>query len=327
MMKMEQVSANCFAVVNEKNRVCDANSGLINIGEGMVIDTQSDLSHAQKMIDMFGKIWSAKPGKVVNTHEDADHVYGNQLFEDAEIIGHRSLPERMKEVADPEEIQKLMKAANGFFMGPLLKLIHPGVAVAGQQLQEDYDFSGVKLVFPTTLFDNRLIVELDGVEVHIIHVGSCHQIGDTIVWLPEERVLFGGDVIFRLCAPMGWVGTYAKWCETLDMIIDDLNPSVIVPGHGPVCGIEGAKDMKAYLKYVYDEARYCFDNGLDVRKASRKVDLGPYVDWLCPGRIYMNIERAYREFRGEPADKPWDQAKTFDEIYRTASKRGLSTDF
>ena len=170
-MKMEQVSANCFAVVNEKNRVCDANSGLINIGEGMVIDTQSDLSHAQKMIDMFGKIWSAKPGKVVNTHEDADHVYGNQLFEDAEIIGHRSLPERMKEVADPEEIQKLMKVANGFFMGPLLKLIHPGVAVAGQQLQEDYDFSGVKLVFLTTLFDDRLIVELDGVEVHIIHVG------------------------------------------------------------------------------------------------------------------------------------------------------------
>ena len=109
--------------------------------------------------------------------------------------------------------------------------------------------------------------------------------------------------------------------------LDDLNPSVIVPGHGPVCGIEGAKDMKEYLKYVYDEARYCYDNGLDVRKASRKIDLGPYVDWLCPGRIYMNIERAYREFRGEPADKPWDQAKTFDEIYRTASKRGLSTDF
>ena len=42
-MKMEQVSNNCFAVLNEKNRVCDANSGLINVGGGMVIDTQSDL--------------------------------------------------------------------------------------------------------------------------------------------------------------------------------------------------------------------------------------------------------------------------------------------
>ena len=42
-MKMEQVSSNCFAVMNEKNRVCDSNSGLINLAGGMVIDTQSDL--------------------------------------------------------------------------------------------------------------------------------------------------------------------------------------------------------------------------------------------------------------------------------------------
>jgi ferritin-like metal-binding protein YciE len=51
IMKLQQVSDNCFAVLNEKNRVCDANSGLINLGGGVVIDTQSDLAHAQQMID------------------------------------------------------------------------------------------------------------------------------------------------------------------------------------------------------------------------------------------------------------------------------------
>ncbi len=55
-MKIEQVSNNCFAVLNEKNRVCDANSGLINLGGGMVIDTQSDLTHARQMIEMFGGV-------------------------------------------------------------------------------------------------------------------------------------------------------------------------------------------------------------------------------------------------------------------------------
>ena len=48
------------------------------------------------------------PKRVINTHEDADHVWGNQLFEGAEIIAHRSVPERMKHVADPEETQKLL---------------------------------------------------------------------------------------------------------------------------------------------------------------------------------------------------------------------------
>jgi len=47
-MKLQQVSENCFAVLNEKNRVCDANSGLINRGGGVVIDTQSDLPHARQ---------------------------------------------------------------------------------------------------------------------------------------------------------------------------------------------------------------------------------------------------------------------------------------
>src|SRR4051812_11894843 len=63
-MKMQQVGDNCFAVLNEKNRVCDANSGLINRGGGVVIDTQSDLAHARRMIAMFGKVWPAMPRRV-----------------------------------------------------------------------------------------------------------------------------------------------------------------------------------------------------------------------------------------------------------------------
>ena len=326
-MKMEQVSNSCFAVLNEKNRVCDANSGLINLGGGMVIDTQSDLPHARQMIEMFGKVWPAMPRRVVNTHEDSDHVFGNQLFEGAEIIGHRSLPERMKKVAEPEEIQGLMEAANGAVKGFLLKLVHPGLVAAGRQLDEDYDFSGIELVPPTTLFDDRLEIILDDVEVHIIHVGPCHEVGDALVWMPKERVLFAGDVLFRLCTPMGWVGTYEKWFETLDMIVDELKPEVIVPGHGPLCGVEGATEMKAYLEYVRNESRAFFDKGLKAGEAARKIDLGPYSDWLCPERIYMNIERAYREFRNEPFDQPWDQAKTFDEIYRVAKARGLVPTF
>jgi cyclase len=326
-MKMEQVSNKCFAVLNEKNRVCDANSGLINIGDGMVIDTQSDLNHARQMIEMFSDVWSEMPKQVVNTHEDLDHIVGNQLFEGAEIIGHRSLPERMKSVADPEEIQKLMRMANGTLTGPLLNLIHPGVVASARQLKEDYDFSGFRLVTPTTLFDDSLITNLEDVEVHIIHVGPCHQVGDTIVWLPEERVLFAGDVIFRLCTPMGWVGTFEKWFETLDFIANELKPDVIVPGHGPVCGIEGATDMKEYLRYVQNESRQFYDAGLSARDASRKVDFGPYADWISPERVYLNIERAYRELRGEPPDKPWEQAKTFDEIYKIARSRGLNPVF
>jgi len=206
-MELKQVSSNCFAVLNEKNRVCDANSGLINRAGGVVIDTQSDLAHARQMIDMFSKVWPAMPKRVINTHEDADHVWGNQLFEGAEIIAHRSVPERMKHVADPKESQKLLHGVGRLLTRLVIKTLHPGIVAAGQQLLEDYNFDGIELVLPTTLFDARYELDLDGIEVHLIYVGPCHQVGDTIIHVPKERVVFAGDVLFRQCTPMGWTGS------------------------------------------------------------------------------------------------------------------------
>jgi glyoxylase-like metal-dependent hydrolase (beta-lactamase superfamily II) len=325
-VKLQQVSDICFAVLNEKNRVCDSNSGLINRDGGLVIDTQSDLFHARRMIELFGKVWRGMPKRVINTHEDGDHIWGNQLFEGADIIAHRTVPDRMKHVADPSETQKLLKGADSFFSRLLLGAIHPGALAIARQLRQDYDFHGVKLVLPTTLFDERYVLDLDGVDVHLIYVGPCHQVGDTIVHVPKERVVFAGDVIFRQCTPMGWTGTYNKWLEALDLIIW-LDPEVIVPGHGPLCGIEGAMEMKAYLEYVREESACCFQRGLTSFEASKRIDLGPYGGWHAPARLYLNVERAYREFRKESADKPWDSAKTFDAVLKLANEKHIEVEF
>jgi len=325
-MKMQQVSKSCFAVLNEKNRVCDANSGLINLGGGVVIDTQSDLAHARQMIEMFSKVWPSMPRRVINTHEDGDHVWGNQLFTDAEIIAHRTVPERMKHVANPEELQKLL---HGVANGPTrqaLKALHPGIVAAGQQLLEDYNFDSIELVLPTTLFDERYELNLDGTEVHLFYIGPCHQVGDTIVHVPKERVIFAGDTLFRFCTPMGWTGTYNKWFKCLDLMIE-LDPAVIVPGHGPVCGIEGVMEMKAYLQYILDESKKCFDAGVSSLDAAKRIEFGPYGEWRAPARLYMNVERAYREFRNDPPDAPWDTPAAFDAIYQVAKAKGIEVEY
>ena len=323
---LQHVSESCFAVLNEKNRVCDANSGLINRGGGVVIDTQSDLAHGRQMIELFGKVWPGMPTRVVNTHEDGDHVWGNQLFEGAEIIAHRTVADRMPHVADPKETQKLLDAADRFLSRWVLRAIHPGVLAVARQLQQDYDLRGIDLVLPTTVFDERHLLDLDGTEVEVIYVGPCHQAGDTIVHVPGERVVFAGDVIFRQCTPNGWTGTYEKWLEALDLIIS-LDPEVIVPGHGPVCGIEGAMEMRAYLEYVREESGRCFELGLTSLEASKRIDLGPYAEWRAPARLYANVERAYRELRHEPADAPWAMARFFEAIYSVAKARGIEVEF
>ncbi len=161
-MKMQQVSDHCFAVLNETNRVCDANSGLINLAEGVLIDTQSDLLHARQMIGLFSSVWSAMPRYVVLTHEDLDHVAGNQLFPGAEIIAHRTVAERMKHTADPSESQKLQHAVADPATRTMLETAQPGLLAVASQLQEDFDFDGIELVLPTTVFEDRHVLDLGG---------------------------------------------------------------------------------------------------------------------------------------------------------------------
>jgi glyoxylase-like metal-dependent hydrolase (beta-lactamase superfamily II) len=125
---------------------------------------------------------------------------------------------------------------------------------------------------------------------------------------------------------MGWTGSYAKWFECLDLLID-MKLEAIVPGHGPVCGVEGVVEMKAYLEYVLAESRKHFDDGLTALEAAKKIEFGPYGDWKAPARLYMNVERAYREFRAEPHDAPWDTAGTFDAIYHLANAKGVPVEY
>jgi glyoxylase-like metal-dependent hydrolase (beta-lactamase superfamily II) len=285
-VKLQQVSESCFAVLNEKNRARDSNSGLVNRGDGVVIDTQADLSHARRMIELFGSVRLGMPKHVVNTSEDGAHVSGNQLFAGAQIIAHRTVPDRMQQAADPSQ-----------YLAPT-----------------------------ATLFDNRYTIDLDGLEVQLIHVGPCQCAADTIVHVPREGVVFAGDVVYCECTPMGWQGSGEKWLQSLDLIVW-LDPEVIVPGHGPPCGIEGAMEMKAYLEYVRDESRWCFERGQSALEAAKQIELGPYRAWRWPARLYANVESAYRELRNEAAPVPADPARDRDAMVELAKARGLEVEF
>lgn len=259
----------------------------------LLVDTLFDLPHTQKMLDAMAREVGTPIRRVVNTHYNGDHCWGNQLVRDAEIIGHRSVPGDMAKIK-PEGLQALRNAPDTL---PAARALRAGL--------ELFDFSGIELTPPTTLIDEHLSLELDGLAIDLIHVGPAHTTGDVIVHLPGEGIVFAGDILFRLCAPIGWEGTFANWIAALDRIAA-LDIDTIVPGHGPVCGKEGAVEMRDYLAYVRGESRQHFDAGHSVDEASAAIDLGPYADWLEPERIVFQVDRAYREFRGEPFDAPVD---------------------
>ncbi len=308
-MELREIARDVYACLQEDRGLGYSNSGLVVRGVGLVVDTFWDLPHTRSMIELYAGVWTEPARRVVNTHHNGDHCWGNQLFEGAEILGHRLCAEAMRKDT-PDAIQAVQRAAGGG---------DAAVRWLAKRLA-DWNFEGIELAPPTTFVDERLDLDLDGLEARLLYVGPAHTAGDVIVHLPEPAVVFAGDVIFRLCTPISWEGTYAKWSEALDRIVD-LAPETIVPGHGPLCGVEGAKEMKAYLEYVRAESKRFFDAGLSPLEAAKKLDLGPYADWTEPERLLFNVERAYRELRGDPYDAPIDVFASFRGMYELARAR------
>ena len=78
---------------------------------------------------------------------------------------------------------------------------------------------------------------------------------------------------------------------------------------------------------MYDEARASFDAGLTAAQAAERIHLGTFGDWKAPTRLALNVERAYREFRDEAPDGPWDKPAIFDSMYALANTRGMPVEY
>ena len=88
-MELREIGNDVYACLQEDRGLGTSNSGLVNRGGGLVVDTFWDLPHTRQLIETYSRVWRGRARRVVNTHHNGDHCWGNQLFAGAEIIGHR----------------------------------------------------------------------------------------------------------------------------------------------------------------------------------------------------------------------------------------------
>jgi glyoxylase-like metal-dependent hydrolase (beta-lactamase superfamily II) len=145
---------------------------------------------------------------------------------------------------DPRRL-RLLALAGGFL---------PGGLAAFARLLRPYDFSGIRVTPPTRTFDGAIELDVGGRRVELIEVGPAHTPGDLIVHVPDERVVFAGDLMFVGVTPIMWVGPVENWLAGLDRIVE-LGPRAVVPGHGPVTDLDGVRLMKSYWEFVAPAVR------------------------------------------------------------------------
>lgn len=267
-----------------------SNAGIITDGDtSLLVDTLYDLMLTEEMLTAMRRSIpaAAQIDMLVNTHANGDHCYGNQLVGDARIIASARTAEEMVEVS-PASMAALKKQA-------------PGMGVFGAffgQAFAPFDFEGITLVPPTETFDGSLDLRVGSKKVRLLEVGPAHTRGDTLVYVPDDKVLFSGDILFIEGHPVMWAGPVGNWIRACETILE-LDVETIVPGHGPITDKKGVARLKGYWEYLREEVRRRYEAGLSAQEAARDIPLDAYATWSDPERVVVNVTSLYRELSGE----------------------------
>jgi glyoxylase-like metal-dependent hydrolase (beta-lactamase superfamily II) len=283
-LRFQRVAEGVYAHVGDKgartaeNEGLNANIGLVVTPAGAVlIDSGATFQSARQIHDAV-KALTPQPLKwVINTGGQDHRWLGNGWFkaQGAEIIAHAGGEADMKNRGN-DHLQALQ-------------------ATLGTKAD------GTAPTLPTRwLVGNDERLEFGGVVFEFKYRGGAHTPGDIMVWLPQRGVLFTGDVVYvdRMLGVLP-VSNTKQWLATF-AVIEQLNPRVLVPGHGDVTDVATAKaDTQAYLLALRAHMKKAVDDGVDVSAAVKSFDAAPYLRLLnaaelMPGnasRTYLELER------------------------------------
>lgn len=244
-----QLSENAWAYTAEG----DPNSGVIIGDDGvMIIDTTATPAMAQDLIARIREITDKPIKYVVLSHYHAVRVLGASAYfaEGAQqVIASRGTYEMIVERGEAD-----MKSEIERF--PRL-------------------FAGVEtvpgLTWPTLVFEKEMTLFLGKLEVRIAHLGSGHTKGDTVVWLPSQKVLFSGDLVEYDAACYCGDAQLAEWPATLDALAA-LQPEKLVPGRGPALTTpeevaKGIAYTKDFVSTLFQAGKEAVADQLDLKAA------------------------------------------------------------
>jgi glyoxylase-like metal-dependent hydrolase (beta-lactamase superfamily II) len=260
----------------------DPNSGIV-VGDDavMVIDTQATPVMAQDVIRRIREVTDKPIKYVVLSHYHAVRVLGASGYKPEHIIASRDTYDLIVERGEAD-----MKSEIERFP----RLFRAVESVPG-------------LTWPTLTFEKRLTLWLGKLQVEIMQVGRGHTKGDTIVWLPQEKILFSGDLVEYGATPYTGDAYLGDWPATLDAIAA-LQPQKLVPGRGaslmnPQDVMAGLDGTRAFVTEMFAAVKQGAAAGKNLRTvyketyAALKPKFGHWVifDHCLP----FDVTRAYDE--------------------------------
>lgn len=277
----------------------DPNTGVI-VGDDavMVIDTQATPVMAQDVIRRIREVTDKPVKYVVMSHYHAVRVLGASGYKPEHIIASAATRELIAERGEAD-----MKSEIERFP----RLFQAVESIPG-------------LTWPTITFQNEMNLWLGKREVRIIHAGRGHTKGDTIVWLPQEKILFSGDLVEYGATPYTGDAYLQDWPKTLDRL-RALKPEKLVPGRGDAlmtaaqseAAIRGTQD---FITQMFESVRAGARAGKPLKTVYRETydKLKPtFGNWVIFDHCMpFDVSRAYDEATQYPDPRIWTAQRDKD---------------
>ncbi|MBM3366705.1 MAG: MBL fold metallo-hydrolase [Betaproteobacteria bacterium] len=305
-----RLSRNCYAFTAEG----DPNTGVIVGDDGvMVIDAQATPLMAREVIRHIRKVTKLPIRYVTLSHYHAVRVLGASAFKAEQIIASQRTLGLIRERGRQDMASEI---------GRFPRLFRGRESIPG-------------LTWPTIVFKDEMTVMMGKLEVKIIHPGPGHTGGDTIVWVPSQRVLFSGDLVEYEAGIYTGDAHLAEWPNTLQKL-SALKPRALVPGRGPA--LRSARESEKAIRYTRDFVRGLYTNarrGVAAKKSLKEIYAAtrramdpaygayPIYEHCMP----FDVTRAYDEARGIKHPRIWtatrdrEMWRSIAEAIRTGKRR------
>jgi len=271
----------------------DPNSGIV-IGDDavMVIDTQATPAMAQDVIRRIREVTDKAIKYVVLSHYHAVRVLGAAAYQPEHIIASQDTRDLIVERGEQDKASEIGRFPRLFRN---VESVPPG------------------MTWPTITFTGKMTLWLGKLEVQLIQLGRGHTKGDTVVWLPQDKVLFSGDLVEFDATPYAGDAYFQDWPKTLDNIAA-LKPQALVPGRG--AALQGAADVakglegtRAFVSELYASVKAGAAAGKELRAVYRDTyaKLKPrYGQWVIFDHCMpFDVTRAYDEATQFPDPRIW----------------------
>ncbi|MET0518596.1 MAG: MBL fold metallo-hydrolase [Burkholderiaceae bacterium] len=271
----------------------DPNTGIV-VGDDavMVIDTQATPVMAQDVIRRIREVTDKPIKYVLLSHYHAVRVLGASAYQPEQIIASQDTYDLIVERGEQDKASEIGRFPRLF---QNVESVPPG------------------LTWPTITFSGKMTLFLGKLEVQILQLGRGHTKGDTVVWLPQDKVLFSGDLVEFGATPYCGDAYYQDWPRTLDKIAA-LKPEKLVPGRGASLQnaaqvAEGLAGTRAFISELYESVKAGASAGRELKTVYRETceRLAPkYGQWVIFAHCMpFDVTRAYDEATQYPDPRIW----------------------